>query len=521
MLSSASTFAANEVLNDKELRKKQGVEKFDPSGYELSQLKVAILDNGFSGYQQGKGMLPDSAELIAGPKNPEASTSHGLGMAQIVWAMTGKRAEGPKFYLVNTNGFTNFKAAIDFVINNKVDIVVYSQVWEFGSNFDGRGFINAQVNRATERGVIWVNAAGNFSKMIFNTLIDDKIQRDKTLMLRKKAQKDYIRFENKYDQNNVSVILSWSDFKDDENYNAVKDLDLFVYDEKGKLVGASELIQRGEKPPEDDASSKLSSYAREIVTLNNLDRGTYQIKVVAKSDNFFPKDELRILLKTETANSLIFTDRTAGYEIMPPADNASVFTVGEDTMFSSEGPTADKRVKPNVIVEDAKVSFSNGKSTSGSSNATAIVAGGITLMKAMCKGLDFDALENYATKLKTKVKMDEDLSEVELSDISKEIREMIPTGGKIMESSYGQLVILTPVDPLTLPMFTNLKKKAERKATTDIITVSKKKIDGSRKWYIYPVENFELIGDDKVEFRRLRSEIGVWKLPKPSNSCLK
>lgn len=523
-LTSISAFAVDEVKNYKELRKALGVEGLDPSSFDLSNIKIAVLDNSFADYKPGKGMLPESAELIKGPKpNLTSDTDHGTGMAQIAWAVSGRRAEGPKFYLVNTYGFTNFKAAIDFVIEQKVDIVLYSQTWEFGGNFDGTGYINAQVNRATERGIIWVNAAGNDSKMVYNGLIDDKIQRNKTLKLR--DDKDYLRFENKYDKTNLKITLSWTDFKDDDLYKSNKDLDLFIYDEKGNLVGSSEYIQQGEAPPPGDATSKLTSYAREEISLKKLDRGNYQIKVVAKSDNFFKKDQLRILIKPEKREAIVFTDRTAGQEIMPPADNASVFTVGDTSVYSAEGPTLDKRMKPNILVSDSSVSFTSNVTTAGSSDATAIIVGQVALLKALCSKLTTDDLFNYAIKLKADVKKDDDLKSVNLKDISEDIQTLIPTGGKIMKQSNGHLVILSPVDPLTLKMFEGVNIK--RKNTSDIITITQGKVDSTdgkkkvRKFYVYPAENAHLIGEDLIEFRRLRSEVGIWKAPKSSNACLK
>jgi len=131
----ASAHATNEVSNREALRKQLGLTSYSV-GSGLKDVKIAVLDNGFAGFAPGKGLLPDTAEFIDGPKNPPAPTPHGLAMAQIAWAVTGQAAAGPKFYLINANGFSNFKAAIDFVIANQVQIVIYSQIWAFGSNFD-------------------------------------------------------------------------------------------------------------------------------------------------------------------------------------------------------------------------------------------------------------------------------------------------------------------------------------------------------------------------------------------------
>jgi hypothetical protein len=111
-------------------------------------------------------------------------------MAQIVWAMTGKHAEGPKFFLLNTNGLSNLKAAVEHAIQQKVDLILYSQVWPFGGNFDGTGFLNEQVNRATKEGIIWINAAGNNGNLVHNGYVkrqmDASTRLDKIRLMRHK-----------------------------------------------------------------------------------------------------------------------------------------------------------------------------------------------------------------------------------------------------------------------------------------------------------------------------------------------
>jgi len=524
ILQSSITFAATEVKGIKGLRKKLGVENLKPEGYDLANIKIAVIDVGFKGYVAGKNMLPETAELVHyDPDKPFTSTKdHGLRMAQIIWSVTGKTDNGPKLYLLNGDGLTNIKKAIDFSIEKKVDIIVFSATWYFGTNFDGSGPLNAQVNRATERGIIWINAAGNDSKMMFNAKIDNEnIRRDRFLKL--KGDKDDIRFENKYDNSDVDIYLSWSDFKDDDNYAAVKDLDLFVYDSKGKQIASGEKIQRGEAPPKDDKNSQLSIIARETVTLENLDRGQYVIKVKAKTDdNFLPNDRLRIVIvptEKTSGNPIVFTDRTAGSEILPPADNASVFTVGENTQKSAEGITTDKRLKPDILVENAVVEFTDGKNMAGSSNAAAIIAGEVALLKALCKGLDFERLVNYSVKLRKKIKEDEDLVYINPKDVPKKVLGIVPTGGEVKMSTDGHLVILTPVDPLTMSLFEDLKNPPKREKQTDIIVISK----DLKNWSIYSLEdikNGSKIKEDEVEFRRLRSPVGVWQAPKASNACL-
>jgi hypothetical protein len=128
---------------------------------------------------------------------------------------------------------------------------------------------------------------------------------------------------------------------------------------------------------------------RERLTLTDLGATApgkeYRVRVKANGANFGRRDRLRILLtplrppvpdengRLEPSAELL--DATRGGEIYPPADHAGVLTVGDTSPASAVGPTADGRVKPDVIVSESVVRFTNGEETAGASNAAAYFAG--------------------------------------------------------------------------------------------------------------------------------------------------
>ena len=77
-----------------------------------------------------------------------------------------------------------------------------------------------------------------------------------------------------------------------------------------------------------------------------------------------------------------FLDATGEGEIYPPADHPLVLTVGDADPSSSVGPTADRRVKPDVLLEDSRAFFTDGQVSAGSSNAAAYLAGVVAVLKA-------------------------------------------------------------------------------------------------------------------------------------------
>ncbi len=370
----------------------------------IGAVKIAILDNGFRGYEAGSRTLPKITELIPPAREFDESiaTAHGFAMAQTAWGLMKRPKSGPHFFLVPALGYTNFKAAIDFVIEKKIDIVIYSQVWEFGTNFDGTGFINAEVNRATNAGVIWLNAAGNYNNLVFNTPIKTD---ENTGLVLLPGPLNSLRFENLQDANNITLTLSWSDFKETDEYNTNKDLDFELINELGIKIPLKNKIQRGEAPPEDE-DSDLSSFAREQVNVK-LDRGIYSIRVANKSQNFnAATDSMRVTLYASNPTKLQLLDQSLLGDsvengLLAPADNESVFTVGDCSMISARGTTKDGRQKPDVVMPLAEAFFSDEKGTvSGSSIATAIFGGIVALMKATVRDLSANTLRSYIKTLK-------------------------------------------------------------------------------------------------------------------------
>lgn len=503
LLSTHLAHATNEMADKDGVRKRLGLESYTSA--QISQLKIAILDNGFDGFDPKKGQLPSTAQMPQLSQIGAAMTDHGLGMAQIIWAVTGKRAEGPQFYLLNTNGFTNLKAAIQFVIDNKIDLVLYSQVWPFGGNFDGTGFINALVTRAIQTGTIWINAAGNNGGMVHNGRIIDRAK-SSSQFFTFDAGRDGLRFENTLDDNSLTITLSWTDFQDSELYNTSKDLDLFVYTEDGKLLSSSELIQKGEAPPPGD--SKLSSHAREAVVIKGLDRGKYLIKIRMQSSNFEFKDRYRVLLKSDKGNALTFTDRTAGGEIMPPADNPFAFTIGELSSDSAIGPTLSGLVKPDVILDDASVAFTNGNAYSGTSTAAALFAAVTAALKAEAPALSNQSLKKLITGfLDQPTYSYSDLRSAEGRKLDPTVKRLMPTGSTRMLHTNGHEVLLVMQDPYSLPGA--IASRVRPTNPTDILVVS----PWNDRWSVVPQAQAGAIKAPLVEIRRAPHASRTWKTP--------
>lgn len=348
------------------------------------RVKIAVLDKGFLGYEKEIGVsLPAGTRYVPGPVTTpdEAKTEHGLRMAQILTSfMTNDMYAAqwaPEITLYNVYGFSNFKAAIDDIIARKVDLVLYSEVWQYGGNNDGTGFINAEVNRATKAGVLWVNAAGNFALTTYNsgieTLSDDWVRMpDQNNALAIRCENNTTGFCN------LRAVLAWNDFKNDPNPGTDKDLDLVLSDDVLNVIQVGGTRQSTDV---NESRPGFSKYPREIVE-TKLKPGLYFLRVKDRSHNFTNRDRLRVSIE---ADNITMPSHSNGESVLNPADNPTVITVGaSDFPMSSNSLQSGK---PDILAP-SQLQLADGRTPFGSSNAAAIVAAGVGLVKSVTPTLN-------------------------------------------------------------------------------------------------------------------------------------
>ena len=318
--------SVSRLANAFEVRQKLGLLADYTTVPGLKNVKVAILDSGFAGIDGKRAYLPNSAVLVEHYDrdlirrfklgDPEfarpfaAGDAHGRAMAQLVWAVTGSHPEGPQFYLLNANGPTLFRRAVRFAIESKVDVILFSGTFEGAGNYDGRGPIDAAVDDAVAAGILWVNAAGNSGGMVYNG--PATIGTDGYVQFRGSSP-SALRFTNRFDENTVTITLTWNDYRDVEDAGTDKDLDLIVEDSSGRAIGESTLTQM----PVGKASGEgQTKNPRERVVLADLparpDGKDYRIRVRAKGNAaaFGPRDRIRVLVAATKSAS--FTDPDTG-----------------------------------------------------------------------------------------------------------------------------------------------------------------------------------------------------------------
>jgi len=374
--------ASSELLYAKQMRQAYGLEKIwqeVKSSYpaRLKQLKIAILepDMDIDVFDEDGNYITDNGYLPANTKVVEyydqaflekynlspttkigfSSDGHGRRMAQIVYGILNNNQALPQFYYLNSNGLTNFKRAVQYAIDEKVDIILYAQAWEFGGNLDGTGLVNDWVKKASDAGIIWINSAGNYGQAIYQGPL--KVQ-DQTVHFTSKPnyaadQNDanLLHFSVTADDKDIKVIATWTDDLRDEGQHLAQDYDLYVYEwtknGKGKLQGVSNLAQVARKGDE----RQISYVPRELLNLTTLKSGreyVVEIKEIVGRNN--AQDQVRVIVTAEQGPYVNFKDANHVNTIMIPADNQNIIAVGNYAWEASSGKTTDGRYKPDIVL---------------------------------------------------------------------------------------------------------------------------------------------------------------------------
>lgn len=422
--------------------------------------RVAIFDRGFDGYQYELGRtLPVNTVYHPGPLAPlpGSGTPHGLVMAQLITALMTNGGSAtqftPELHLYNVFGYTNFKAAVDSAIAQKIDVILHSEVWEYGSNNDGRGFFNHDVSRAAQAGIIWVNASGNFGLTTFNS----QITTDADHWVNLPDQNQSLELDCASEKNptggcHLRLVLSWNSFSDDVNTGTDKDLDLFLVDDQFNKVASSELRQTSGSQSEKDGFSK---YPREIIT-QDLKPGKYFIRVKMISTNFSSTDTLRI---SANGDFLTLSHHDSDENLNNPADNPDVVSVGASDSDRSSISVSLK--KPELVTMSA-VKTGPGQEYLGSSNAAAFVAAGFGLLKSFWPELTRDQLLNVTSNPQGSLAVGLPENQLGFAGLGENrcfkpaqastapyLQGAIDLGGTVVQTTQG-FKILTPVDPIVL-----------------------------------------------------------------------
>ncbi len=352
-------------------------------GVDGTGVTVGIIDTGFARVNELIGTeIP--AGTLATPfvleRLSQMEEVHGTACAEIIHDV----APGAALVLAGFEDEVTWGAAVDELVNSGVDIISHSVGFDNIYAPDGNHFFAQKVDEAMSRNVLFVTAGGNEAEKYFQGPWRDE------------NANDYLDMSSGVEvlpvaiEGGTTVVLRW----DDPFGGSFHDYDLFVVTEgflsdpdrsasNPNIVASSADFQSGSQDPIERVDFEHSGLVYILVWHDsNSPLAPGQRFWVWSSAGIDPAQGTGIGTLTLPADA-----RGA----------LSVAAVGFDTRalenFSSRGPTADGRVKPDVAGPDRVSTVSYGDSFFGTSAATPHVSGAAALILSANPGMSASDLK--------------------------------------------------------------------------------------------------------------------------------
>jgi subtilisin family serine protease len=375
-----------------------GADSYHTAGFDGTGVKVAVIDVGFeylsdainSNELPGNVVKVDCTGASCVPSDFSSETdSHGTAVAEIVHEM----APGALLYLIKISDILDLEYAENYVKNNNIRIINHSLVIPNTNFYDGKcwspgGLSNADctADDAYDHNILWVNAAGNEAQSHYEAVFSDP---DKDGWHNVSGTNEYIDIAANAGDT-IEIYLTWDAWN--ATYTTDQDFDLYLYDNSNVLVDSSTNTQAG-------APLQLPT-ERIVYVVPAASNGPYHIAIYRQSAT---SEQHKLELYSINQN---LTPAVAAGSLLSPADATGAFavgaidynywTTGPEESYSSQGPTNDNRIKPDIMGPDF-VSNSIEGIFAGTSASSPHVAGAAALILQKNPGISVDQLRESLT----------------------------------------------------------------------------------------------------------------------------
>lgn len=200
-------------------------------------VRIGLIDTGFRGYSGllGRELPAQVAVRSFRPDGDISASDHGTAVAEIIHDV----APGASLYFTNYNDEVGYSQAVNWLIQQGVQVVNSSAGFYCRGAQDGTGKINSYAREATNRGIVWVNSSGNAAKHHWSDSFKDS------------NQNKWHNFDGSIEVNELELsagdfiyaCLSWDDWP-----MSGQDYDFYLYDSSLNIVKSSVNLQSPSLP---------------------------------------------------------------------------------------------------------------------------------------------------------------------------------------------------------------------------------------------------------------------------------
>jgi hypothetical protein len=303
------------------------------------------------------GPLPDAAHqfcpdisqnlCVNGMINSAAGDPHGVAVAEIVKDM----APGAELFLATAATTAQTQAAIDWFVANGVHIITRSLGAPYDGPGDGTGPLDAVVDSATARGITWFNSGGNDAAFGYGRYIDGVDANGYVDFLNGPGVDTMLRI----DPQGGGVALDGIRWANDWNLppNRVTDYAVEVWSGVSEATATFQLVidasQTGGAPPLEavDAAFNVGGPGQALfLRIRAMANYSPAVPDTVEVATFFGVIEAgRHIAPFSSAKPVVDSRSPALVAVgaVDPADGS-----GGIAFYSSQGPTNDGRIKPDV-----------------------------------------------------------------------------------------------------------------------------------------------------------------------------
>ena len=339
-------------------------------------IKVGVIDAGFVGVPslQNRGELPalSSRDFTGEGIYQQGRLSaregrHGTACAEIVHDV----APDAEIYLYKVNCLVSWANAKDAAIEESLDIVTVSMSFPVTGFGDGTGDACEIVDSAFQNNVLWVNSAGNYAQRQVSVRLSDP---DGNGFHNFEKDSEIVNLKNIRVGHEVEAWLTWNEWP-----QTSQDYDLLLY--KFDTNGRTERVAKS-----DTKQDQHQSKPREHLVYTITEAGSYGFAIWGASS-------ARVtLLKLISLSHDLDGPVSISGSVSTPGDARGALTVGAlhhwqwttgpIADYSSQGPTFDGRIKPDLVAPAGVSTISYDRPYTGTSAATPHVAGAAALLKS-------------------------------------------------------------------------------------------------------------------------------------------